>query len=76
MRPESTAFLWDVEQAARRIALFVDGVASESYAVDDLRKSAVERQLLTSCPHLTALSGGRSGSLPPLPTTAWRISLA
>lgn len=47
MRPESTAFLWDVEKAASRIALFVDGLTSESYAVDDLRKSAVERQLLT-----------------------------
>lgn len=48
MWPESTAFLWDAEEAASRIADFIGGLSSGSYAVDDLRKSAVERSCSSS----------------------------
>ncbi len=45
MRPESAAFLWDVHAAATRIAEFISGIDGTSYAADDMRRSAVERQL-------------------------------
>jgi uncharacterized protein with HEPN domain len=45
MRPESVALLWDVRNAAARITGFIDGVDSATYAEDELRRSAVERQL-------------------------------
>ncbi|HAS32268.1 MAG TPA: hypothetical protein DEA59_04880 [Microbacterium sp.] len=45
MRPESAAFLWDVRDAADRIGSFIDGLTIETYVSDDLRRSAVERQL-------------------------------
>ncbi|MFZ4893469.1 DUF86 domain-containing protein [Plantibacter sp. Mn2098] len=46
MQPESAALLWDVQNAASHIASFIDGLTAEAYAADDLRRSAVERQLL------------------------------
>ncbi|MGG7510822.1 HepT-like ribonuclease domain-containing protein [Plantibacter sp. YIM 135249] len=46
MQPESAALLWDVQNAASRIATFIDGLTPDSYAADELRRSAVERQLL------------------------------
>lgn len=45
MQPESAAYLWDVRAAGNRIATFTAELTQESYAVDELRKSAVERQL-------------------------------
>ena len=45
MQPESAAFLWDVRAAGVRITTFADGLTAASYAADELRKSAVERQL-------------------------------
>jgi len=45
MRPESAALLWDVHAAATRIADFIFGLDVDSYAADELRRSAVERQL-------------------------------
>jgi uncharacterized protein with HEPN domain len=45
MRPESAALLWDVRAAAERIGTFVSGLTEASYREDELRKSAVERQL-------------------------------
>lgn len=45
MRPESAALLWDVHSAATRIVEFIDGIDGTSYAANDLRRSAVERQL-------------------------------
>jgi uncharacterized protein with HEPN domain len=45
MRPESAALLWDVHAAAARIAAFIAGMDEPSYSADDLRRSAVERQL-------------------------------
>lgn len=45
MQPESAALLWDVRGAAERIATFVSGLTEASYREDELRKSAVERQL-------------------------------
>lgn len=45
MQPESAAFLWDVRGAADRIAAFTDGLDEVAYLLDDLRRSAVERQL-------------------------------
>lgn len=44
MRPESAALLWDVHAAAL-IAAFIAGMDEPSYSADDLRRSAVERQL-------------------------------
>jgi uncharacterized protein with HEPN domain len=45
MQPESAAYLWDVRAAGRRVATFTAELTQDSYAGDDLRKSAVERQL-------------------------------
>jgi len=45
MRPESAALLWDVRAAAERIGTFVSGLTEATYRADELRKSAVERQL-------------------------------
>lgn len=45
MQPESAAFLWDVRAAAVRVTTFITGLTIESYTSDELRKSAVERQL-------------------------------
>ncbi len=45
MQPESAAFLWDARAAGVRIAIFADGLTGESYAADELRRSAAERQL-------------------------------
>lgn len=45
MPPESAAYLWDVRTAGRRVASFTAGLTQEGYAGDDLRRSAVERQL-------------------------------
>ena len=45
MQPESAALLWDVHAAATRVAEFIAGLDAASYAVDELRRSAVERQL-------------------------------
>lgn len=45
MRPDSAALLWDVHAAATRIAEFIEGLDSQRYEADDLRRSAVERQL-------------------------------
>ena len=45
MRPESAALLWDVGAAAERIGTFVSGLTEASYREDELRTSAVERQL-------------------------------
>ncbi|MAM53921.1 MAG: hypothetical protein CMH35_03580 [Microbacterium sp.] len=45
MRPEAAAFLWDVRNAADRVSSFIEGVTQGEYLGDDLRRSAVERQL-------------------------------
>lgn len=45
MRPESSALLWDVQTAGTRVADFIVGLDAVSYAANDLRRSAVERQL-------------------------------
>ncbi|MFT2815568.1 DUF86 domain-containing protein [Leifsonia sp. A12D58] len=45
MRPESAALLWDIHAAAIRIAEFIAGKDGTSYSTDELRRSAVERQL-------------------------------
>jgi uncharacterized protein with HEPN domain len=45
MQPESAAFLWDVRAAGVRITTFAEGLSAATYAADELRKSAVERQL-------------------------------
>ena len=42
---ESASYLWDARVAAAHIHTFAAGVSLVSYRVDDLRKSAVERQL-------------------------------
>ena len=40
------AFLWDMLQAARTIETFIDGKTVDEYEIDDLLRSAVERQFL------------------------------
>ncbi|MGC5166564.1 DUF86 domain-containing protein [Luteimicrobium sp. DT211] len=45
MQPESAAFVWDARRAAELAMAFVDGVGEAEYVADDLRRSAVERQL-------------------------------
>lgn len=45
MRPESAALLWDARTACLRVIEFTAGLDAQSYADDDLRRSAVERQL-------------------------------
>ena len=45
MRPESAALLWDVHSAGTRIADFISGFDAATYAENELRRSAVERQL-------------------------------
>jgi uncharacterized protein with HEPN domain len=45
MRPESAALLWDVHAAGSRVMEFIAGVNENSYSADELRRSAVERQL-------------------------------
>lgn len=45
MRPEAAAFLWDVRNAADRVGAFIEGVTRDEYLGDELRRSAVERQL-------------------------------
>ena len=45
MQPDSAALLWDVHAAATRVAGFIVGLDADAYAADELRRSAVERQL-------------------------------
>ncbi len=45
MQPKSAALLWDVHAAASRIEGFIGGLDADTYAADELRRSAVERQL-------------------------------
>lgn len=44
MRRDPRAFLWDMQQAARRIASFVQGHELADYLASDLVRSGVERQ--------------------------------
>jgi len=45
MAPDSAKYLWDVQQAAARALRFVQGKRFEDERVDELLRSAVERQL-------------------------------
>ena len=45
MRPESAALLWDVHAVATRITEFIAELGADGYTADELRRSAVERQL-------------------------------
>lgn len=45
MRRESSAYLWDARDAARRVTEFLGGMDEIGYLADPLRRSAVERQL-------------------------------
>ncbi|MGN8027627.1 HepT-like ribonuclease domain-containing protein [Microbacterium sp. 22242] len=45
MRPESSAFLWDAGEAARRVSEFITDLDEDTYRQDALHRSAVERQL-------------------------------
>lgn len=45
MLPESIALLWEVREAGTKIAEFIRGLDEESFRRDELRRSAVERQL-------------------------------
>jgi uncharacterized protein with HEPN domain len=45
MQPDAAALLWDVHEAAMKFGRFTAGLDERSYSADDLRKSAVERQL-------------------------------
>ncbi len=45
MRPEAVTLLWDVREASIRIGVFIRGLSEADYLDDELRRSAVERQL-------------------------------
>lgn len=45
MQPESIKYLRDVQRAGELIAQFVHGVEEADYLRDEMRRSAVERQL-------------------------------
>jgi uncharacterized protein with HEPN domain len=45
MQPESCTYLYDMQQAAERVARYVAGKGFADYAADDMLRSAVERQL-------------------------------
>lgn len=45
MQPESAALLWDIHAAATRITEFIVGLDADVYTADEVRRSAVERQL-------------------------------
>lgn len=69
MKPESAALLWDVRGAAERIATFVSGLTEASYREDELRKSAVERQLEIlgeALKNLRAADPGTAAAMPDL----------
>jgi uncharacterized protein with HEPN domain len=44
MRLEAQKYLFDIRQAAERVARFCDGKTFENYRNDELLRSAVERQ--------------------------------
>ena len=44
MRRDPRAYLWDVGEASRLIAEFVDGIGFEDFSANTLVRSAVERQ--------------------------------
>ena len=45
MQPESCTYLYDIQQAAQRVARYVAGKGFADYAADDMLRSAAERQL-------------------------------
>jgi uncharacterized protein with HEPN domain len=45
MRPEALKYLYDMQQACRLLAAFLDGKTFDDYADDVLLRSGVERQL-------------------------------
>jgi len=45
MQPESAALLWHVHATATRITEFIVGLDADGYTADELRRSAVDRQL-------------------------------
>lgn len=56
MKREPLAYLWDMQQACAAIRDFVDGITSDRYGTDLLRRSAVERQLQNIGEALSQLS--------------------
>jgi uncharacterized protein with HEPN domain len=44
MRRDPRKYLWDAQQAAERIARFLDGKTFDDYLADEQLRSAVERQ--------------------------------
>ena len=47
MLPDSSQYLFDIQQAIERIQVFVEGADFAGYRADEQLKSAVERQLIT-----------------------------
>jgi uncharacterized protein with HEPN domain len=45
MQPEAAKYLWDALTAAERVQRFVHGKSFDDYAIDELLRSGVERQL-------------------------------
>jgi uncharacterized protein with HEPN domain len=60
MRPEQRdlAYLWDMRQAAREIAAFMQGVAFARFEQDKILRYAVERQLIVIGKAAAHVSGG------------------
>lgn len=46
-RRDPSAYVWDVQDACRAIASFLERTTRTEYLTDELKRSAVERQLIT-----------------------------
>ena len=55
MSVDSAKYLWDAVQAAERVARFAAGMNFEGYHTDEIRRSAIERQLEILCEALAQL---------------------
>lgn len=45
MQPETSKYVWDATEAARRILRFTQGKSFDDYLADELLRAGVERQL-------------------------------
>lgn len=70
MRPESASLLWDVRNACHHVIEFTAELDESSYRGDDLRRSAVERQLEIigeALNNLRKIDGETAAGIPELP---------
>lgn len=69
MRPEERdlAYLWDMRQAAREIAAFMQSVTYAHFEQDKILRYAVERQLIVIGEAAAHVSGGYQDQHPEIP---------